>query len=295
MKFEIFDERIAVLGESPFAFGSDNSEISWADILGSRVLTRNLVTNQTSEFSTEENVGFAIRTASGGFVLGTNSGPVLRDANGDVQRLFSLQEVDPLTKSHRIRWNDAKVSPNGNLFLGTMAYSMLPKTSTLFQYNPESEELGVLLPDLQISNGMDWSDDGNTFYFIDSGTQSVRAYSTSHDELGESHVVIRIESEDGAPDGMCMDAEGGLWVALWKGGEVRRYDTLKNFKLTERITLPAPYITSCAFAGKDLDTLIITSATDGETGLPPESGMTFLAKPGVKGRPSRLYPGGSNE
>ena len=79
MKYEIFDERIAVLGESPFAHGSDNSEISWADILGSRVLTRSLVTGNTSEFATGENVGFAIRTTSGGFVLGTNSGGELRE------------------------------------------------------------------------------------------------------------------------------------------------------------------------------------------------------------------------
>ena len=101
--------------------------------------------------------------------------------------------------------------------------------------------------------------------------------------------VISIAPEDGAPDGMCMDAEGGIWVALWKGGEVRRYDSLNNFALTERIQLPAKYITSCAFAGKNLDSLIITSATDGETGLSPESGMTFIAKPGILGRKSRIF------
>jgi sugar lactone lactonase YvrE len=290
MKFEIFDERISVLGESPFAFGEKSSEVSWADILGSRVRTRNLITGEVSEFGTGENVGFALRRTNGGYLLGTNSGPVLRDPDGTTQTLFSLQAVDPQCQSHSVRWNDAKVSPSGNLFLGTMAYSMLPKTSTLFRYSQPNRELDVVFPELTISNGMDWSDDGATFFFIDSSWQAVRAFSVENDQLSDGHNVIEIAPEDGAPDGMCMDAEGGIWVALWRGSEVRRYDSNNNFKLTERIQLPAKYITSCTFAGENLDTLIITSATDGEVGLAPESGMTFIAKPGVQGRPSRPYP-----
>jgi sugar lactone lactonase YvrE len=132
MGVEIFDERICVLGESPVAFGKSNSEISWVDILGSRVLTRNLITGEVGAFSTAENVGFALRRVDGGYLLGTNSGPILRDTDGSLHTLFSLQEVDPQTRFHSVRWNDAKIAPNGDLFLGTMAYSMLPETSTLF-------------------------------------------------------------------------------------------------------------------------------------------------------------------
>ena len=112
MQIEIFDERICVLGESPFANGPDNSEVSWADILGSRVLTRNTQSGATSEFATGENVGFAIPRVNGGFIFGTNSGPILRDPDGTTTTLFSLQEVDPNAKTHSVRWNDAKVSPN---------------------------------------------------------------------------------------------------------------------------------------------------------------------------------------
>lgn len=292
MQVDIFDERICILGESPSATGIENAEVTWVDILGSRVLSRNLYTGVVSEFSTNEHVGFAIKNSQSGYILGTRSGPIIRDEHGTTQKLFSLQEVDPNTITHQVRWNDAKVSPSGNLFLGTMGYEMLKGTSTLFRYSPSDSELTIALPDLTISNGMDWSEDGSTFYFIDSGTQEVRAYSVVEDEIRFDRSVITIAAEDGAPDGMCMDAEGGIWVALWKGGEVRCYDSLNNFDLTTRIQLPAPYITSCTFAGADLDTLIITSATDGELGLPAESGMTFVVKPGVKGRPSRLYPGG---
>ena len=289
MKVEIFDDRVCVLGESPVAFGVTNSDISWVDILGSRVLTRDLCTGETSEFSTLENVGFALRRTSGGYILGTNTGPVLRDPDGSLHPLFSLQDVDPQAKFNMIRWNDANIAPNGDLFLGTMAYSMLPKTSTLFRYSPVKEQLSVLLDDLTISNGMDWNDEGQTFYFIDSSWQAVRSFSYSDRGLCDPQTVIEIDPQDGAPDGLCLDAEGGIWVALWGGSEIRRYDSRNKFKLSERVRLPAKYVTSCAFAGKDLDTLIITSATDGHTGLSPEAGMTFCVTPGVTGKPSRTF------
>ena len=289
MTVEVFDERICVLGESPVAFGESNSEISWVDILGSRVLTRNLLTGEAGEFSTTENIGFALRSEGGGYLLGTNSGPLLRNPDGSLQALFSLQDVDPQTKLHSIRWNDAKIAPNGDLILGTMAYSMLQGTSTLFRYSPSKAQLTVLLNDLTISNGMDWSDDGKTFYFIDSGWQAVRSFKFDGDGISEPVTVIEIDPQDGAPDGMCLDSEGGIWVALWGGSEIRRYDSKDNFQLSTRITLPAKFVTSCAFAGTKLDTLIITSATDGQTGLSPEAGMTFCLQPGVTGRPSRTF------
>jgi gluconolactonase len=288
MDFDFFDERICILGESPSASGERYAEISWVDILGSRVLTRNLDTGASSEFPTFENVGFAIRRTTGGYVLGTNSGPILRDPDGSMETIFSLQEVDPNTKNHAVRWNDAKASPQGNLFLGTMGYEMLDGTSTLFKFTPTSKELDVVLPGLTISNGMDWSDDGRTYYFIDSNSHAIRSFAVENDEVTEIRKVVEISPAEGNPDGMCIDSEGGIWVVLWGGGEVRRYDSKNNFELTERVKLPAIYVTSCAFVGENLDTLIITSATDGKTGLSAESGMTFSLRPGVTGRPSRL-------
>jgi sugar lactone lactonase YvrE len=273
MGVEIFDERICVLGESPVAFGKSNSEISWVDILGSRVLTRNLITGEVGAFSTAENVGFALRRVDGGYLLGTNSGPILRDTDGSLHTLFSLQEVDPQTRFHSVRWNDAKIAPNGDLF----------------RYSPTDGKLRVLLRGLTISNGMDWSEDGQTFYYIDSSWQAIRSFSVSDDGLGDSKTVVQIDPQDGGPDGMCLDSEGGIWVALWGGSEIRRYDSKQNFLLSERVILPAKYVTSCTFAGENLDTLIVTSATDGHTDLSPESGMTFYLQPGVTGLPTRAF------
>ncbi len=289
MKVEIFDERVCALGEGPFAIGVRNEDVSWVDITNARVLTRNLATGDSGEFSTEENVGFAIPRTSGGYVLGTDSGPILRDGIGQNHPFLKLLEIEPLTPSMKIRWNDAKVSPSGNLWLGTMGVEMLTGTSSLFKYDIRTSKVTRILSDLTISNGMDWSDDGRTFYFIDSNWQSVRAFDVLDDELSAERSVIEIVESEGAPDGMCMDSQGGIWVALWGGSQVRRYDTKSNFKLDHVIEVPALYVTSCAFAGANLDTLIVTSATNDEPNGPAEAGMTFCVMPGVSGRQSRKF------
>lgn len=289
MQVEIFDERICSLGEGPCATGAFNSEVSWVDIMGSRVLTRNLKTNETSEFPTGENVGFAIPRTSGGYVLGTNSGPILRDKDGQTHPFLKLSDFEPLTSHMSIRWNDAKVAPSGNLWFGTMAYQMPVGTSSLFKYDTTHSTVSRVLSKLTVSNGMDWSDDGATFYFIDSNWQAIHAFTVFDDDLSEERTVIDIPESGGAPDGMCMDSDGGLWVAMWGGSQVRRYDTTDNYRLDQVVKLPTPFVTSCAFAGEDLDTMIITSAQNDQVDGPRESGMTFCIKPGVTGRPSRTF------
>lgn len=289
MKVEVFDERRCALGEGPYAVGAHNEEVSWVDIANARVLTRNLASGETDQFSTKESVGFAIPRISGGYVLGTDSGPILRDAKGDDHPFLKLSDIEPLTSSLEIRWNDAKISPSGNLWLGTMGAKMLTGTSSLFKYDVRSSAITRVLSDLTISNGMDWSDDGSTFYFIDSSWQAVRAYTVADDELSDEHVVVEIPESEGAPDGMCMDSEGGIWVALWGGSQVRRYDTKSNFNLDHVIEVPALYVTSCAFAGENLDTLIVTSAANDEPNGPTQAGMTFSAMPGISGCQSRKF------
>lgn len=289
MKVEVFDERLCALGEGPFADGATNDEISWVDITKKRVLTRNFATGTTDQFLTSENVGFAIPRAAGGYVLGTNSGPIFRDAIGGIHPFLSLLEIEPLAAGMQIRWNDAKVSPSGNLWLGTMGMEMLPGTSSLFKYDVQAGHIERALTNLTISNGMDWSDDGGVFYFVDSKWQAVHAFDVVGDKLFNERVVVEIPESEGAPDGMCMDSEGGIWIALWGGSQIRRYDTEANFKLDQVIKMPTPLVTSCAFAGENLDTLIVTSAHNDEPDPPAQAGMTFCVMPGVTGRKSRTF------
>jgi len=96
------------------------------------------------------------------------------------------------------------------------------------------------------------------------------------------------EGDPGLPDGMAIDAQDGLWVAFWGSSIVRRFD--QDFNVTAEINLPAPYVTSCTFAGPDLDTLIITTAHNGEADAASQAGMTFICKPGVQGVATNLFP-----
>ena len=278
------------MGEGPTSSGTGNNEVMWVDIDNSKVLSRNLKTHVIGEFDCKEHVGFAIPRKQGGQILGTTSGLKLRNLDGTVTDLPISSGAAWDLGEFPIRWNDAKVSPQGNLWLGNMTYEYVPGKSALYRFSPRQMKLERVLSGITISNGLDWSDDGKIMFYIDSSLQSVEAFTVVGDHISERRAVIKIELVDGAPDGMCMDAEGGLWVALWGGGEVRRFDTLNNFVITEVLEVPSKFVTSCAFAGEDLRTLIITSAHDGDLDTQPEAGMTFMCRPGVRGRPTTPYP-----
>ena len=278
---EVFDDRRCWLGEGPTATGENNNHVQWVDILNGKVLSKNLETNQTSEYKLDDHVGFAIPRTSGGDVLGTSNGPVLRDDEGNISGLPKRE-----TDTHKSRWNDAKVSHTGDLFLGTLSYDLVPKASGLYRISKDGSEIKKLLSEVTLANGLDWSVDTQTFYFIDSLEHCVYAFSYDGQEITEQRTVIKF-GENEIPDGMCVDAEDGLWIAFWDGSQVRRYD--EKYKLSEKIDLPVSYTTSCTFAGKDLDQLVITTAHNNEMGKHAQAGMTFVCKPGINGKKTRNF------
>lgn len=275
MKLEVFDERRCVLGEGPVSTGPNHLEIKWVDILGQRVLSRNLETCQTEELYPQEDVSFVIPRENGEDFLGISSNPLL-----------TRNEIDPTP----IRWNDAKVSPTGDLWLGTMAYNEKPHAAALYRLSAKNRFLTRVLDGVTISNGIDWSDDGETMYYIDSPTYSVDAFDVVNGEIFNRRTVLTLDPEGGFPDGMCIDAEGGMWIAFWAGAAVRRYDIESGFALSEIIKTPASRTTSCTFAGPNWDSLIITSAHMNAKEGEAQAGMTFICKPGVKGRATRKLP-----
>ena len=278
---EVFDDRRCWLGEGPTASGEYNNHVQWVDILNGKVLSKNFETSKTSEYKLDDHVGFAIPRTGGGDVLGTSNGPVLRDVEGNVSGLPKRE-----TDTHKSRWNDAKVSHTGDLFLGTLSYDLVPKASGLYRISKDGSEIKKLLSELTLANGLDWSVDTQTFYFIDSLEHCVDAFSYDGQEITDRRTVIKF-GENEIPDGMCVDGEDGLWIAFWDGSQVRRYD--EKYKLSEKIDLPVLYTTSCAFAGKDLDQLVITTAHNNEMGKHPQAGMTFICKPGIKGKKTTLF------
>ena len=278
---EVFDNRRCWLGEGPTASGENNNHVQWVDILNGKVLRKNFETSKTSEYKLDDHVGFAIPRIGGGDVLGTSNGPVLRDVEGNVSGLPKRE-----TDTHKSRWNDAKVSHTGDLFLGTLSYDLVPKASGLYRISKDGSEIKKLLSELTLANGLDWSVDTQTFYFIDSLEHCVDAFSYDGQEITDRRTVIKF-GENEIPDGMCADGEDGLWIAFWDGSQVRRYD--EKYKLSEKIDLPVSYTTSCTFAGKDLDQLVITTAHNNEMGKHPQAGMTFICKPGIKGKKTTLF------
>ena len=131
MKATLFDDRFNILGEGPTSSGPKNEMIKWVDIDGKKVRSRHLRTGEITEYDTTEPVGFAIPRVSGGEILGTENGPILRDADGTIHKVPTRVEADGYKATQVVRWNDAKVSPNGDLFLGTLAYDYKTKCCSL--------------------------------------------------------------------------------------------------------------------------------------------------------------------
>jgi sugar lactone lactonase YvrE len=257
--------------------------VQWVDILNGKVLSKNIETNKTSEYKIEDHVGFAIPRNNGGDVLGTANGPVLRNIEGEITKLPGREKDE-----FKSRWNDAKVSYTGDLFLGTLSYDLVSKASGLYRISQDGSEIKKIISEVTLANGLDWSVDNQTFYFIDSLEHCVDAFSYDGVNITDRRTVIKF-NENEIPDGMCVDSEDGLWIAFWDGSEVRRYD--EKYKLSERIELPVSYTTSCTFAGKDLDQLVITSAHNNEMAKHPQAGMTFICNPGIKGKKTKIFEG----
>ena len=161
-------------------------------------------------------------------------------------------------------------------------------------YRLDHRGLSQMIPGVTISNGICWTADAQTMYYIDSPLQQVRAYDF-HDASGEitnERVVITVDPGIGTPDGMTIDEEGNLWVALWGGAAVGKWNPVTG-ALIDKIEVPALNVTSCAFGGADLSTLYITSAsidmTDEQATDYPDAGSLFMIKTKSRGLLSSFY------
>jgi len=186
------------------------------------------------------------------------------------------------------RFNDGKPDPSGRLVVGTKG----PGGELLMRIE-EGERVQVLDDDLSLSNGLGWSSDGTTLYNIDTWSRRVyaREYDPQTGDTGERRLFAEISG--GYPDGMTVDAEDHVWVAVWGGGRVDRL--APTGEVVDRIDLPAPHTSCPTFAGARLDTLVITTATedldDAQLAQYPLSGRLFTVTPGVLGSPPNMWSG----
>ncbi|RPH36236.1 MAG: SMP-30/gluconolactonase/LRE family protein [Chloroflexi bacterium] len=276
----------ARLGEGP-VWDTRSGRLVWVDVLASRVYLTDIDTGASDEIETPLHAGAVAPRAAGGFVAALQDGFWVIGM-GPPELITRVPEARP-----DLRFNDGKCDPAGRFWAGTMAYDGARGAGALYRLGADGLAERIL-DGVTISNGLAWSADGLTMYYVDSATQQIDTFSfaPSTGEISDRRCLVQIPSEMGAPDGMTIDADGGLWVALWGGSAVHRY---VDGRLDRVVQLPISMPTSCTFGGAELDELYITSMSEGlsdeQRAAQPLAGAIFRLRPGVRGVPPAIFAG----
>lgn len=270
---------IAFHGEGP-VWSPSWGGLRWVDMLAGDVLA--LGADGAVTRTRVGEVAAALRPRrGGGAVIGVRRGFALEGPDG---RITPLPEV---WTGDDIRMNDGGCDPAGGFLCGTMAYDQRPGAGSLYRLDPGGA-VTTVLQGVTISNGLDWSPDGSLAYYNDTPARETSVFSWSAED--GLHDRRRFAQIDGLPDGLTVDAEGGVWVALYDGRAVQRF--APDGTPDARIDVPAGHVTACTFGGEDLGRLFITTSREGlELGEEPDAGALFVADPGVRGLPAREFAG----
>ena len=279
----------AGLAEGP-CWWAEKQVLLWVDIEASRIGLFDPQTGRNHFLHLPAHVGAVVPTSAGDLLLATATGFLRLDPSTEAVTLLSDPEADRPGN----RFNDGKCDPWGRFWAGTMAYDFEPLAGALWRVNADFSCVRQR-QGFTISNGLAWSQDRGTLYLIDSPTLNVLAFplTNSGEIAGEPSICVHIpEDWDAVPDGMCMDAEGMLWIALFGGGCVTRWDPVSGQRL-ERLALPCRQVTSCCFGGPHLDQLFMTTARRemdaAAIKAEPLAGGLFQADVGVKGLPADCF------
>jgi len=279
----------AFLGEGAL-WHPQEQRLYWVDIEEKKLHLYDPVTAKNSTLHVGERIGTVVPAAEGGALVALQNGIHHIDITSGKLTLL----VNPL-KQNDIRFNDGKCDPAGRFWVGTMALDARHGAAVLYRMETDGS-ITQVLDQLTISNGIDWSANGKKMYFTDTPSQQLQSfdYDKQTGQIKNEKTIVSIPVEEGSPDGFTLDAEGNIWVALHGGGSVVCYDPATG-KALQKIEVPCPKTTSCAFGGKELDILYITTARQGldaeQLKKHPLSGGVFAAKPGVKGIAANFYKG----
>ena len=272
------------LGEGPI-WVPERDTLFWVDIEAPALNWLDLASGKTGRRPFPEPLGWIIpRAGRRDFVIGLKSGFATYDLEAD--RIVPIGDPEPDYPDNRL--NDAKVDSAGRIWAGSMHQAETAVSGSLHRLDSDltwqrmDGEYGV-------ANGPTFSLDGRIIYHSDSAARTVYAFDLAADgTLSSKRPFLRFPDDWGWPDGMTTDAEGCLWIAHWGGGRISRVDP--EGRLMRAVPLPAPNITSCAFAGEGLNRLFVTSASRGAEGV-PEAGALFELDVGVVGLPPRAFGG----
>jgi sugar lactone lactonase YvrE len=283
---ELVLDHKCLLGEGAM-WDHHNSTICWVDILNGQIHEYSPSSGEHKIHALNEMVGTIALCKNGDFLAAVKSGLVIVNRDG----LITKRLVHPEAHLPGNRYNDGKCDPRGRLWVGSIALDESEGAANLYRINPDLSTKTVLT-NLTISNGMAWSSDHQTFYYIDTPTLKVSAfdYDQSSGEITNGRTAIEIPKSEGWPDGMTIDTEGMLWIAHWAGWQVARWDPNTGKKLLS-IPLPVAHVSCCTFGGKNFNDLYITTAGKGlspaQLQEQPLAGSLFVVRDcGFNGRPT---------
>jgi len=274
------------VGEGPF-WDDVKQDLYFVDIMNKQIKmfspTSKLV--ETVQFNQE--IGAVFLDQKSNLIVAARDGIFAATRDGVLDTLLAPIELEDTS----IRTNDAKCDAYGRMWVGTMAFDFTPGAAALFSF--DSKDLKKVVPDLTVSNGIGWSLDKKIMYFIDSPTKRVDMFDFDLEggELRNRRPFLLLGELDAFPDGLTTDEDGGVWVALFGGGEVRRFDSQGT--LTHIVEIPVKQVTSCCFGGGDMSDLYITTAQNGMDSdsliREPLAGSLFRVKTSFKGSKSNRY------
>ncbi|MDW3647416.1 MAG: SMP-30/gluconolactonase/LRE family protein [Bacteroidia bacterium] len=255
--------------------------LHWVDIPNGRLHTYDPSNGENQWIEFDQMIGAAVPSEKGGFILALQHGFYKLKEGGELMALMDPEANEPLN-----RFNDGKCDPAGRFWAGSMRIE-LPRLPVSALYCLD-ERMGVekKVAGVQLSNGMAWTRDHRTMYYIDTHLLRLDAFDfeLTSGKIDNRRTVLEF-AEDEFPDGMCIDEEDHVWIAFYGKGKVVCFDVERKERLLE-IEVPAARTTSCCFGGRAFDTLFITTASgDGK----PYEGALFYVKPGVKGRPANFF------
>jgi sugar lactone lactonase YvrE len=287
---EVLVNRGCVLAEGP-VWDDREGCLYWVDITPGVLHRTDPTSGETTAYSVGAPLGAACLRSQGGLLLAMSTGFAYFDPGNGAPRPI----IDPEAGNDLNRFNDGKCDPAGRFWAGTMAFSEAEGAGSLYCLTPDLK-VSKKLSGVTISNGLAWTKDHRTMYYID--TIPLKVYAFDYDEgtgeISNQRVAITIKAEQGYPDGMTIDVEDKLWIAHYGGSCVRRWDPLTG-AILETIPLPVSQVTCPTFGGPNLDTLYITTAAQNLTGealaREPLAGALFNVKVGVPGFPAFRFAG----
>jgi len=289
MKPELLFDAKAYLGEGP-VWDAKTETLYWVDIFSKRIHAGSEILADLDEF-----VGCIAPRKDGGLVFTQRySFWTLDQTPGQPDSVRKSLALNLEYEPRNNRFNDGKCDPRGRFLAGTMDNNEVEPTGSLYSFDGKTAT--KILGNVTVSNGMAWSPDYKTFYYIDTPTREVRAfeYDLETGAIANPRVVIYVPEALGWPDGMTSDMEGNLWIAMWGGAKVTRWNP-NTGELLEQIAIPAMNVSSCVFGGKSMNELYLTSARKGldEATLQqyPLTGGVFRIETKIEGMPTFAFAG----